>query len=51
MTNVGRNLFVALVVLFLAAPLVIVAGVSLNAGKQLLFPPRGLSLAWFSRLP
>ncbi len=31
MTNSGRNLFVALVVLFLAAPLIIVAGVSLNA--------------------
>ena len=41
----GRNLFMALVVLFLAAPLIVVAGVSLNAERQLLFPPRGLSLA------
>ena len=50
MSNSGRNLFVALVVLFLAAPLIIVAGVSLNASKQLLFPPRGLSLAWYVEL-
>ena len=30
-----------------AAPLIVVAGVSLNAEKQLLFPPEGLSLAWY----
>jgi putative spermidine/putrescine transport system permease protein len=47
MTNPGRNLFMALVVLFLAAPLIVVAGVSLNVEKQLLFPPRGLSLTWY----
>ena len=47
MSDAGRNLFMALVALFLAAPLVVVAGVSLNVEKQLLFPPRGLSLAWY----
>lgn len=47
MTNPGRNLFMTLVVLFLAAPLIVVAGVSLNVEKQLLFPPRGLSLTWY----
>ena len=50
MTNPGRNLFMALVVLFLAAPLIVVAGVSLNAEKQLIFPPQGLSLAWYFEL-
>jgi putative spermidine/putrescine transport system permease protein len=50
MTNPGRNLFMALVVLFLAAPLIVVAGVSLNAEKQLIFPPQGLSLAWYLEL-
>lgn len=50
MRNLGRNLFLALVVLFLAAPLVVVAGVSLNAQRQLLFPPRGLSLRWYGDL-
>jgi putative spermidine/putrescine transport system permease protein len=47
MTNAGRNLFMALVALFLAAPLIVVAGVSLNVEKQLLFPPQGLSLTWY----
>jgi putative spermidine/putrescine transport system permease protein len=46
----GRNLFMALVVLFMAAPLIVVAGVSLNAQRQLLFPPRGLSLRWYAEL-
>jgi putative spermidine/putrescine transport system permease protein len=50
MTHLGRNLFLALIMLFLAAPLVVVAGVSLNVEKQLLFPPRGLSLAWYGDL-
>ena len=50
MTNPGRNLFMALVVLFLAAPLIVVAGVSLNAEKQLIFPPQGLSLVWYLEL-
>ena len=35
--------------LFLAAPLLVVAGVSLNAAKQLLFPPRGLVAALVCR--
>ncbi len=35
--------------LFLLAPLVVVAGVSLNAKKRLFFPPEGLSLRWYLR--
>jgi putative spermidine/putrescine transport system permease protein len=50
MKSTGRNLFMALVVLFMAAPLIVVAGVSLNAQRQLLFPPRGLSLGWYAEL-
>ncbi len=45
-----RNGFIGAVVVFLAAPLVVVAGVSLNAKKQLLFPPEGLSFRWYAEL-
>jgi putative spermidine/putrescine transport system permease protein len=37
-----------LVYLFLAAPLVVVVGASLNAGGFLTFPPQGLSLRWYA---
>ena len=47
MNNWLRNGFLGAVVAFLAAPLIVVAGVSLNAKKQLLFPPDGLSLRWY----
>jgi putative spermidine/putrescine transport system permease protein len=50
MTNLGRNLFMGVVALILAAPLLVVAGVSLNAEKRLLFPPKGLSLRWYLEL-
>ena len=42
--------YFAVIALFLAAPLVVVAGVSLNAKKALLFPPQGLSLGWYGEL-
>lgn len=45
-----RNLFILLVVLFLAAPLVVILGVSLNEPKRLLFPPEGFSLQWYAEL-
>ena len=45
-----RSVFFAAIALFLAAPLVVVAGVSLNQKKALLFPPEGLSLAWYGQL-
>lgn len=50
MSTLGRNLFMALVVLFLAGPLIVVAGVSLNGGQQLLFPPANPSLRWYAEL-
>lgn len=42
--------FFAVIALFLAAPLIVVAGVSVNAKKALLFPPEGFSLAWYGAL-
>jgi len=45
-----RGLYMLLVAVFLAAPLLVVGGISLNAEKVLLFPPQGLSLAWYVEL-
>ena len=42
MTGWLGKAFVAGVLIFLAAPLVVVAGVSVNQPKRLLFPPEGL---------
>ena len=42
-----RNGYMALIALFLLAPLVVVAGISVNAKKTLLFPPEGFSLSWY----
>lgn len=46
----GRRLFFLAVALFLAAPIVVVAGVSLNVQKTLIFPPQGLSLSWYGQI-
>ena len=45
-----RRAYMALIALFLAAPLVVVAGVSLNEKKTLLFPPVGFSLSWYAQI-
>lgn len=50
MSRLARNLFMGAVLVVLAAPLVVVAGVSLNERKQLIFPPQGFSLAWYGEL-
>jgi putative spermidine/putrescine transport system permease protein len=42
-----RRAYLALIALFLAGPLIVVAGVSVNAKKTLLFPPQGFSLSWY----
>lgn len=47
MSRALRNLFLGLVVIFLSAPLVVVAGVSVNEKKFLFFPPRGFSFSWY----
>ncbi len=46
MTWLGRAFFAALA-LFLALPIVVIAGVALNARKTLTFPPQGLSAEWY----
>ena len=50
MTGWPAKAFVTLVLVFLAAPLVVVAGVSVNRPKRLLFPPEGFSLHWYAEL-
>jgi putative spermidine/putrescine transport system permease protein len=45
-----RRIFFALVALFLSAPIVVVAGVSVNAQKTLEFPPVGFSLDWYRQI-
>lgn len=42
-----RSLYFAVTALFLAGPIAVIAGVSLNAEKRLFFPPEGLSLRWY----
>lgn len=43
----GSYAFFACVGLFLAAPLVVLAGVSVNERRSLTFPPEGFSLDWY----
>ena len=48
--RLARAAFLALIALlyvFLIAPIVIVVVASLNAGRFLVFPPEGLSLQWY----
>ncbi len=45
-----RRLFFCAVALFLAAPLIVVAGVSVNQRQELTFPPRGFSTAWYAQI-
>ena len=48
MSDVLRRFYFTLVGLFLAAPLIVVAGVSVNAKQTLAFPPQGFSLSWYA---
>lgn len=48
-TTLRRILFL-LVGLFLAAPLIVVAGVSVNEQQSLTFPPEGFSLSWYGQI-
>jgi putative spermidine/putrescine transport system permease protein len=43
-------IYIVLVLALLAAPLVIVTGVSLNSAQSLRFPPQDLSLRWYGAL-
>lgn len=42
--------FMTAIGVFLLAPLVVVAGVSVNEKQSLLFPPEGFSLDWYGRI-
>ena len=44
------TLFMTLVGAFLLAPIVVVAGVSVNAKRSLTFPPEGFSLDWYAAI-
>jgi putative spermidine/putrescine transport system permease protein len=50
MSNALHNLFFAVVGLFLALPLIVVAGISVNEKQTLAFPPQGFSLGWYSEI-
>ena len=45
-----RPVFMGLVGLVMIMPLLVLAGVSLNAKKRLFFPPDGVSLRWYGEL-
>jgi putative spermidine/putrescine transport system permease protein len=49
MTALRRLLFFV-VGLFLALPLIVVAGVSINQRQTLAFPPQGFSLSWYGQI-
>jgi putative spermidine/putrescine transport system permease protein len=50
MNTVLTRLYFTLIGIFLAAPIVVVAGVSVNAKQSLNFPPQGFSLSWYSAI-
>ena len=50
MNRLLNRLFLGAIALFMAAPIIILLGVSLNAEKRLAFPPQGLSLRWYQEL-
>lgn len=44
------RLYLACIAVFLAAPIVVVAGVSVNELQELTFPPNGFSLSWYVQI-
>ncbi len=48
--NALKRLFIGLILVALAAPIVVVLGVSLNGPQALLFPPQDPSLRWYGEL-
>jgi putative spermidine/putrescine transport system permease protein len=43
-------IFLALIALFMIAPLIVVIGVSVNEKQSLTFPPEGFSLSWYTQI-
>ncbi|MBB2972319.1 ABC transporter permease [Mesorhizobium sp. RMAD-H1] len=50
MNRMLQRLYFTLIAIFLAAPLVVVAGVSVNERQSLTFPPKGFSLSWYGEI-
>ncbi|OOG67706.1 spermidine/putrescine ABC transporter permease [Sinorhizobium sp. A49] len=50
MTSIFRKAYFFLIGLFLALPLIVVAGVSVNAKQTLAFPPQSFSLSWYGEI-
>ncbi|MBU2357761.1 MAG: ABC transporter permease [Alphaproteobacteria bacterium] len=48
MTKAVQTTYVAVILLLLACPIIVVAGVSLNGQQSLRFPPQDLSLQWYA---
>lgn len=48
--KVIRAIFMVIVFGFMTAPILVVAGVSVNEKKRLLFPPKGFTLEWYGEL-
>lgn len=44
----ARNGYLFALALFLVAPLIVVAGISVNSSAQMTFPPSGISLKWYA---
>lgn len=50
MSRLLRDLFLALVALFMIGPLVVIAGISVNSRRFLSFPPKGFSFRWYAEI-
>lgn len=50
MSTLLRRLYFLLIGLFMALPLIVVAGVSVNEKQTLAFPPKGFSLGWYGEI-
>ena len=50
MNRLLNRLFLGAIALFMASPIIILLGVSVNAEKRLAFPPQGFSLRWYLEL-
>ncbi|RCS25073.1 ABC transporter permease [Phyllobacterium salinisoli] len=50
MNRILQRLYFTLIGIFLAAPLVVVAGVSVNERQSLTFPPKGFSVSWYGEI-
>ena len=50
MSKALTRIYFTLIGLFLAAPIIVVAGVSVNEKQSLTFPPQGFSLAWYGAI-